>query len=640
MSTPIRCRQRPTLSIVAVFVLMLGSVAGFSRSATLRVPSEFPTIQSAIDAAIDGDLVIVATGTYAEAVDFLGKHIALISAKGPGSTTLTGPAEGSIVTFANGEGPGAVLDGFTLSGGTGTLVDGMLVGGAIYCSDSSPTLLGNRFEGNDSADEGAAVYVTNGAAPIFDANVFTGNHAAGYGGAIRMTGQATTATIRGCRFVDNTASISGGALSAVEVSHVEIVDCVFRNNGPSTPVVIDETPTARVASSRFFDNSSGALLLRFVDGIVEHCHFEGNVGGAGALAFYSRFNSKAAWMVSNVVVRNESDWAVSVNGEVNLVNNVIAWNTGYNGGVGDGAALVIWQRGLGISLHDTIAENRMAGQLGASSDGLFRLTNSIVWSRFAQQWWGRPPYFDNCLVKGDAPGAGNNIDADPRLADFEADVHLRIESPCVDAARPVEDMLPEFDIDGDPRSIAGRPGSEAIPDIGADEMRPELAARYGSVDAAQVPIVGGGSYDVVFVNGSAGNRSTREVLVDVGEPLRVDVTAPPSGPPSAPFAIYAWVGEPTLESIVEQPFGLGWTGMPTPLQGSSPGVVWNNLGRPARFGEPDLPSGAAPSVLLDRPRGLPSGSVVTLQGFILDDRAESSRGPLSVTNAVVIRARD
>ncbi len=640
MSTRMPHRPYPIATMVGILALTMTVFVRTSDAATLRVPSEFPTIQAAIDASMDGDLVIVATGTYVEAIDFLGKNISLISAKGPASTTLMGPAQGSIVTFANGEETGAVLDGFTLTGGIGTLVDDVLVGGAIYCSGSSPTLLGNRFEANDTADEGAAVYVTNGAAPVFDANVFTGNHAADYGGALRVTGQATTATIRGCRFVDNTASISGGAVSAVEVLHVEIVDCVFRNNGPSTPVVIGETPTARVASSRFFDNSSGALLLRFVDGIVEHCHFEGNVGGAGALAFYSRFNSEAAWMVSNVVVRNESDWAVSINGEVNLVNNVIAWNTGYNGGIGDGAALVIWQRGLGISLHDTIAENRMAGQLGASSDGLFRLTNSIVWSRFAQQWWGRPPYFDNCLVKGDAPGAGNNIDADPRLADFEADIHLRIESPCVDAARPVEGMLPEFDLDGDPRSIAGRPGAESIPDIGADEMRPELAARYGSVDAAQVPIVGGGSYDVVFVNGSAGNRSTREVLVDVGEPLQVDVTAPPSGPTSAPFAIYAWVGAPTIESIVEQPFELSWTGMPTPLQGSSPAVVWNNLGRPARFGQPDLPSVAAPSVLLDRTRGLPSGTVVTLQGFILDDRAQSPRGPLSVTNAVVVRTRD
>lgn len=251
-----------------------------------------------------------------------------------------------------------------------------------------------------------------------------------------------------------------------------------------------------------------------------------------------------------------------------------------------------------------------------------------------------PPYFDNCLVKGDAPGAGNNIDADPRFADFETDVHLRLESPCVDAARPVEVTLPETDIEGDPRTIAGRPGSEAIPDIGAEEMRPELAARYGSVDAAQIPIVGGSSYDVVFVNGTAGDRATREVVVDAGEPLRIDVTAPPSGPASAPLAIYAWIGAPTLESIVEQPFDIGWTAMPTPIQGALPAVVWNNLGRFARFGTPNGPSSAAPSVLLDRPGGLPSGAVATIQGFIADDRAQSTRGPLSVTNAVVVRVRD
>jgi pectin methylesterase-like acyl-CoA thioesterase len=40
---------------------------------TLSVPSEFPTIQSAIDAAVNGGTVLVAPGIYMEKINFMGK---------------------------------------------------------------------------------------------------------------------------------------------------------------------------------------------------------------------------------------------------------------------------------------------------------------------------------------------------------------------------------------------------------------------------------------------------------------------------------------------------------------------------------------------------------------------------------------
>ena len=86
---------------------------------TIRVPADQPTIQGGIDAAAPGDTVLVAPGTYVERVDFLGKAITLTSEAGPAATVIDGNAGGVVVTFRSGEGPGAILKGFTVTNGGG-----------------------------------------------------------------------------------------------------------------------------------------------------------------------------------------------------------------------------------------------------------------------------------------------------------------------------------------------------------------------------------------------------------------------------------------------------------------------------------------------------------------------------------------
>ena len=95
-------------------VLLVGSASG----ATLRVPTDFSTIQSAIDAAGHGDEIVVAPGNYQERIDYAGKEIRLRSSAGPHLTIIDGSGEtvGTTVLIAPQVGPNALLQGFTITG--------------------------------------------------------------------------------------------------------------------------------------------------------------------------------------------------------------------------------------------------------------------------------------------------------------------------------------------------------------------------------------------------------------------------------------------------------------------------------------------------------------------------------------------
>ncbi len=59
------------------FVLLAAlspSFVGDARAGTLKVPQQFPTIQAAVDAAVPGDVVKIASGTYAETVRVFSTH--------------------------------------------------------------------------------------------------------------------------------------------------------------------------------------------------------------------------------------------------------------------------------------------------------------------------------------------------------------------------------------------------------------------------------------------------------------------------------------------------------------------------------------------------------------------------------------
>src|SRR5688500_10727587 len=103
-----------SVALVCLIPVLLTLTA---NAADIRVPADQPTIQSAISMATNGDEIRVAPGTYIENLNFLGKAIRVTSEQGPQVTTIDGNQSGSVVVFTSGEGPLAVLSGFTVRNG-------------------------------------------------------------------------------------------------------------------------------------------------------------------------------------------------------------------------------------------------------------------------------------------------------------------------------------------------------------------------------------------------------------------------------------------------------------------------------------------------------------------------------------------
>lgn len=197
---------------------------------------DYDDIQDAIDAARDGDRVLVEPGTYPGGINLRGKNIVLISTSGPTVTVIDSmdtPDESTILAIS-GEPITTTVSGFTLAGGHGTpnqwLIGNAWSGAGVYIRESALTIHDCFFRRNlarhSGQSIGGGVVVIDGEATITSTN-FTGNLGYYAGGAIAAL--ASEVLIEDSTFREN-LSARGGAIYVGEGSDVIVQASVFDSN--------------------------------------------------------------------------------------------------------------------------------------------------------------------------------------------------------------------------------------------------------------------------------------------------------------------------------------------------------------------------------------------------------------------------
>jgi len=389
-------------------------------------------------------------------------------------------------------------------------------GGGIAIEGGSPLIVDSSIRFNGAAAPvtfaGAGIWAACVATPTVEDSDITFNHDTQFGGGVAGSG-----TYRRCLIDDNIARRGGGAHALgcalvleecslrrnVAASYLGdlfegggaigpalLVDCAVEDNlanyegaGVLACTLVDCIVRGNVldnfATSALVARGGGAARSTLTDCLIEENLVGGGVGGFDFL----RGDGAGVWdstLVNCVlranVARNGNGGGASQSALTNckLLGNVarlgLSAGTG-RGGAAEQSTLVrciaydnVADQGGGVadsSLDFCTLFHNGAGAGGGAVDasGAATLANSILWGNTPDQivdltGWLVVRY---CDVAGGWPGVGN-LAGDPSFfAPIARDLHLKLGSPCIDAADPARPLDP----DGSAADIGARTFDQA-----------------------------------------------------------------------------------------------------------------------------------------------------------------------------------
>ncbi|MFM7260433.1 MAG: right-handed parallel beta-helix repeat-containing protein, partial [bacterium] len=202
-----------------IFCVMWGAWTQSSRchAADIYVPSQYESIQDAIDASTNGDVIYIAAGTYApiDTIDLRGKQIVVrgaVDAEGLPATTIDGEGTKRLFVCTSGETTATALENLVITNGRAARGAGVFVNRTVDGVASAITVRNCTFIGNEAVS-------------------IDGDLSSNCGGALCVWWESSATTeILNSRFIDNLASSFGGALSG----KVNVADCVFTDNAAAS----------------------------------------------------------------------------------------------------------------------------------------------------------------------------------------------------------------------------------------------------------------------------------------------------------------------------------------------------------------------------------------------------------------------
>ena len=247
--------------------LILLVFSGLIFGAVINVPSNQPTIQAGIDAAVTGDVVLVAEGTYKEKIDFKGKKITVASlfyndgkTDHIQKTIIDGQVTGTVVKFSGGEDSSSVLIGFTITNGSADY------GGGIYCYNSSPTIKNVVIRDNVAKYSGAGIHCYS-SSPTLERTVIYNNKAnesGGTGGGICCFNNSNP-VLRNVTIAKNTAKSNGNDIACQYASKITIVNSIIWSEYLPDPIYIEGTGSI---SATYSDIKNGTGKSYFGEGCI------------------------------------------------------------------------------------------------------------------------------------------------------------------------------------------------------------------------------------------------------------------------------------------------------------------------------------------------------------------------------------
>lgn len=413
-------RFKPIERVVSILIFLTALQAASALAQnTIRVPADAATIQAGIDAAQNGDTVLVSPGTYNENLDFKGKAITVTSGAtsfaGAGRTVVSGLKDGPVVIFGANEPAAAVLNGFTVRDGHASPATG-LFGQGISIVGASPTITNNIVTNNMDA----GIQVSNNASPLIEGNDIRLTSGTGLilvnAGSVQVIGNT----------IEENDNTGGSTCSSSGVSILSGVQLLLKNN-----IVRNNRAACDSGFGDAITAPPSSLLL------IQNL-FYGNTGGGAASPIQVFVSGTMSTPFPSLTETNNTIYGLGQELVLSLAPSTIANNI--------------------LVESDASQLTDIYGGLWCADAEAKLSPLSLVYNDIFN---AGPPIPTDCTV-----GAGSLSVAPTFVAPISGDFHEQKASPTVAAGDLAAPDLPTADLAGKARTTCG------VVDMGAYQWHP------------------------------------------------------------------------------------------------------------------------------------------------------------------------
>ncbi|MHC4361042.1 MAG: right-handed parallel beta-helix repeat-containing protein, partial [Planctomycetota bacterium] len=487
-----------------------------------------PTIQAAIDAAYEGDEVVLSIGTYTgdgnRDIDPNGKAVTIRSTNPDDPNIVAStvidcnsnwPDEHRGFYFHSGEDNNSILDGLTIKNGDARwTLDGndlLIDGGGILVKNSSPIIRNCLFSNNTARSfgvEGAhqgcggGICCYNNANALITNCTFVSNNSDNAGAGIASC--SSSPTISNCTINNNSSAAQGGGISCTGNGNPLIVNCTITNNFAdhlgagifcfrSNLTILNCMISGNSAGNGAYGNGhGGGIAIEESNPVIKNCEVVGNYASVRGGGIYSGANDNPSnpSIINCTIAHNyagyynyehEGGGGIACYYTNASITNSIVWN---NEAVSSGQQIALFLNPLWSSTLMVSYCNIQGGQVGVYvSDG-----STLDWQAGnidIDPCFVEPGYWviDPCI----SPYRKNRF-----WADTDNDYHLKSEgwswdikrnrwtyddvtSRCIDAGNP------GCPLGNEPMSVPDDPNN-----IWGENIRINMGA-YGGTAEASIP---------------------------------------------------------------------------------------------------------------------------------------------------------